>query len=172
MLENHVAPFTPLGARSWNGIATTCHMATLYWMLTAIGRPPNTANDIAGYNITMLLRDIGLAGTRVYPGNVQANHRHMTPGSVIVFMRPDLQTAGHSCVLKTNLTVGGYNQNTWFTTAGNDHYYSEHDLDTELRWVDRGLLPNRRVCVSNGTEYYLYATDDGTALQHLRQARG
>ena len=84
-------------------------------------------------------------------------------------MRLDLTQADHGCVLKQGLTVGGYNQTDWFTTAGQDHQYSEHNLGTDLQWVGRDWpLTDRRVQRPlDGTEKYLYATPQDVALNVL-----
>jgi hypothetical protein len=166
MLENFVAAFTPAGATTWNGIATSCNFATVYWLRCANGHVPAGALAFAGVDINGALRTIALAGTRIYPPNLLAGHPHVQPGTVITFMTPNLQSVGHSCVVTAGLTVGGYNQVGWFTTPAANHNFSTHNLGTDLMWVARPLaiMSTRRVRTAGNHEYYLYATSDVTAL--------
>jgi hypothetical protein len=170
MLQRQVRQFTNPASRNWNGLPTTCLFAVTYWMLEELSVAPTTAmfGRIGGLNA--LFCAIAQAGHRLFAPNIQAGNAHMPAGAVIIFMRPDLSMADHGCVLKLGLTVGGYNQTGWFTTAGQDHQYSEHDLGTDLQWVGRTRpLSDRRVQRPiGGAEQYLYATPQGVALNTLR----
>jgi hypothetical protein len=170
MLQGQVRQFTDPASRNWFAIPTTCLFAVTYWMLEELGFTPTTAmfGHIGGLNA--LFCAIAQAGHRLLAPNIQAGNAHLPAGAVIVFMNPAVAMADHGCVLKQGLTVGGYNQTYWFTTPGQDHQYSEHDLGTGLQWVGRSWpLSDRRVQRPiDGSEKYLYATPQAGALNVLR----
>jgi hypothetical protein len=175
MLQRQVGAFTNPPARDWNLVPTTCLMAVAYWMLLDLSVKPTQNHFLTRLaNLNALLRDVALAGTRVVQPSLSDGHAHLPEGAVLVFMTTDLSRPGHACVIKTGLTVGGYNQENWFTTPGANHQYSEHDLATDLMWVDRmSPLTRRRVERSVGeVQYYLYSTPQEAALDVMRRYLG
>ena len=177
MLQNHVQAFTVPPAKTWNGITTSRFMAVTYRMMLDLSMKP-TANSFASVKggLTILLKNIGLAGSRIVQPNVETGNVKLPAGSVIVFMATNLAQAGHACVIKNGLVVGGYNQTNWFSTPGAEAQYSEHNLGTDLAWVDRTSPLTRRRVQTTGelstTDYYLYATPQDVALKQLRDAFG
>jgi len=171
MLQRQVEAFTVDPAVTWNMVPTTCLMAVTYWMLLDLSVKPTQAHfTLQLTQLNALLRQVALAGTRVVRPSLADGHAHLPAGAVIVFMETNLSQPGHACVIKNGLRVGGYNQLDWFTTPGKNHQYSEHDLDSDLDWVDRkSPLTIKRVSRPvGGTEYYLYATPQDKALNVLR----
>jgi hypothetical protein len=117
-------------------------------------------------DLNALFCAIAQAGHQLFAPNVKAGNAHLPAGAVIVFMNPQLTLAEHGCVLKQGLTVGGYNQTDWFTTPGNDHQYSEHNLGTDLQWVARSWPKSDRQVQRPiaGSDKFLYATPQADAL--------
>lgn len=118
-------------AGKWNGIATSCHFATIYWMILDMGRYP-TQNTFISLNygqlqvfMSTLLRK-GNRRLKPLSGNLV-----LTPGSILIFARD--REAKHSCVAIEGQVAGGYNQLGWWTEGGKDHQYTDNKT-MHLRW--------------------------------------
>jgi hypothetical protein len=171
MLQRQVRQFTNPPSQFWNGIATSCLFAVTYWMLEELSVTPTVGMFQRIGALNPVFCTIAQAGHRLFAPNVQAGNAHLPAGAVIVFMSLNGASAEHGCVLKQGLTIGGYNQTDWFTTPGQAHQYSEHDLGTDLQWVARDWpLSDRRVqrTAQPWPEKYLYATPQAVALGVLR----
>jgi len=147
----------------WNGIPTTCHFATLYWLYCEeFGHPPTVDNftnsDLS--NPTGVVNQMLAHGrrlTRPMRGNIT-----MTAGSVVVFVQNN--QSGHSCIARTLNTLGGFNQPNWFTTLGVNHGYSTHH-SADIEWLSRSEVSGNR-----DQRCRLVAVDEGIARAVVRQA--
>lgn len=129
MLENVVADFTG-GANTWNGIPTSCHVATLYWIYRdEFGQAPTQAQYVARLNNpTAIIRNMLPHGQALANAGAAIA---AAAGSVIVFVGGGQPR--HSCVKLAGNQIGGYNQLNWFTTPGQDHRYSTHAV-ANIKW--------------------------------------
>lgn len=154
--------------KNWNGIATSCHFATCFWLYEdEFSRQLSTAmeygNSIANpTNIISSMLQYGRILSRPAFGSL-----NLIPGSIIVFSR-DGVTADHSCVALSTNTIGGYNQEGWFSVRGFvDHSFSIHNT-SEIVWRGAGH-PTEVKRPLNGLVYKLYTIDEGVAKAVLRQ---
>ena len=161
-LAGRVAPIFGAGAMTWNGIPTSCHFATIYWIILDEANRMPTANDfmnIGNINEAMK-RMVQNGGVRINqpPGGGQLN---LTTGSVIVFVRNN--EPSHSCVATSATRVGGYNQLGWFTAGGSNHGYSSHNTNQFKAWGPRRWNRNKiRGNVAN-VYYRLYSVSEAWA---------
>lgn len=156
-------------------VATTCHFATCYWLYEEVhGKPFDFDVFMAQIgNPTLFVRDLlpravvlqrsyrlqAAAGLKV-----KATDAAVQPGSIVVFAETKTDP-GHSCVAITSSRVGGYNQTDWFSSAGKEHDYSEHDT-IDIVWK------TKHRAVRFKTEYTLYAVPEATALEAMRKKTG
>jgi hypothetical protein len=147
--------------RTWQGIATSCHFATVYWLyMTEFGNELTLA----------ALGNIGAPQAAVTQMVAHGVHRTrpangpliLTAGSVLVFFANG--SAAHSCVAVGAQTAAGYNQVGWWGFGGVDHGYSMH-LTSQLRW---GAGANKHDLLSGGTWHDLYEIPEFTARGILR----
>jgi hypothetical protein len=132
VLENYVKAYTATGETTWNGIATTCHFSTLFWLFEAVvGHPPASQDEyLAAFDspFQILGRIMAKGHPIKKPGWTGLS---LKVGSIIVFEHNGM--AVHSCVAISAHKIGGYNQHGWFKTAGVSHGYSVHKTK-DLRW--------------------------------------
>ncbi|RMF92627.1 MAG: hypothetical protein D6736_03140 [Nitrospinota bacterium] len=130
MLASRVGNIPGAVGRQWNGIATTCHFATVFWLFwDEFNRPPTQNDFLTIGDPTLVVRRMLPLGKKL--GRPRAGGLILTPGSIVVFVHNGQPV--HSCVAITANTLGGYNQAGWFTGPGVDHGYSVHDT-SEIRW--------------------------------------
>jgi len=150
------------GGRMWNGIATSCHFATIYWIILEVtNRTPTTADFQ-----NKIVNPSGVIKSMVHNGGVRINQPGgggeltFTPGSVIVFMRNN--EPAHSCVATSATKVAGYNQQGWFTAGGLDHDYSSHKTNQFKAWG--GIFNRNKIRGYLANAYYeLFAVSEGWA---------
>jgi hypothetical protein len=132
-----------------------CHMATCYWLYEeSHGVAPNLSVYMNAFsNTTGLMTKIAAAGNKVSASDVSK----LSAGTVLVFCSID-GTAMHSCVIRTDGKIGGYNQTGWFTSAGVSHGFSIHDID-DIRWSGKSVLLN------NSAQGKLMAVKEVTAVK-------
>ncbi|HJZ91828.1 MAG TPA: hypothetical protein VKE40_13225 [Gemmataceae bacterium] len=165
MLANRVNQIPGAVPPYWNGIPTTCHFATLFWLYwDEFNRQPTQAvfqgpllNPVA---VVQSMLPHGRRLSRPLFGSLT-----LTPGMVVVF--DDGGIPRHSCTARTANTLGGYNQVGWFAGPGVNHGYSAHPT-TELRW--RGLLQPHDVQGSSANFQWceLVAIPEGVAKAIVR----
>lgn len=168
MLAQRVGNFTFGGGMKWNGILTTCHFATLYWLsIEALGKAPASQTeylDWLGNDFTKVVREMlpmGRRLTRPLGGALSVQ-----PGTVVVFVRSPNDPL-HSCVASHANRLGGYNQTCWFTGTGVDHGYSNHHT-SEIKW--RGGVLHRDDVQSNQKHWCkLVAIPEAFAKEHVQQ---
>ena len=85
-------------------------------------------------------------------------------GDVLLFADPNAPTvARHSCVaINGGKTIAGYNQTGWFAN-GLVNDYSEHAA-TSIDWVKRAAIFTRRRATAAGSDRYIWAVREATAL--------
>jgi hypothetical protein len=135
MLVNRVNPIPNIANNLWNYIVTaTCHFATGYWCFEDEFTRPPTLADVSKLLLPRLavLDMLPYGAPLARPAN---GPLALTPGSVIVFVLDG--AAKHSCVATAANTIGGYNQNGWFSGPGIDFGFTTHNTN-ELRWRGGG----------------------------------
>jgi hypothetical protein len=155
------------GGGAWNGIATSCHFATIYWIIRdELGRVPTPADFATIGNLTGAIRSmVQTGGVRInQPG--RGGQVNLTAGSVIVFERNN--QPAHSCVATHANQVGGYNQLGWFTAGGLNHGYSSHNTNQFKAW---GGIFNRNKIRGNPNNTYcrLYSVSEDWAKATIWQ---
>ena len=130
----NIQPIPGTAGRSWNGIATSCHFATLYNIHRAEISTLRTQNDFlnAFPNPTGLMSGMSTLGRRLT--NPIFSNINLSPGSVIIFVKDG--RALHSGVARNHNTIAGYNQVNWFTSVGVNHGHSIHDV-ADLKWIGK-----------------------------------
>lgn len=160
-VAGRVAPIVAAMGGRWNGIATSCHFATFYWLFLEEFRRPPTVNDyVSAGNPTLVLNRMLALGRRLQ--RPAAGPLILAAGNVIVFSRDG--QAGHSCVAISPQRIGGYNQTNWFATAGANHGFTFHGA-RDLRWADGAC-----VIGNTGQHCDLHAIPEGPARAIVRQA--
>jgi hypothetical protein len=161
----NIQPIPAAAGGVWNGIPTTCHMATLYWIHRSELRTLATQNDYlnAFLNPTAVMTGMLAFGRRLSKpmiGNI-----NLTPGSVIIFAKNG--QALHSCVARNHNTIAGYNQVNWFTSAGVNHGHSTHSV-ADIKWTG---MTNNQVDgnTANNSPCQLIAVPENAAKAHVRQ---
>jgi hypothetical protein len=146
-------------ARAWQGIATTCHFATVYWLyMTEFG------NELTLGKLGQIGAPQAAITQMVQHGVRKNNPIHgslsLTPGSVLIFFDLRHGTAGHSCVAVKENEAAGYNQVGWWTLGGIDHGFSIHPT-FQLRW---GTDSGHKNKLMKGTDWHeLYEVPEHTA---------
>lgn len=115
---------------TWQGIATSCHFATFFWLywdefgelptidiFFRIGNPNTVINHMLPF---------GRILQKPAQGSVP-----FTSGSVLIFAENG--QAGHSCIALDSRTIAGYNQENWFKTPGKNHGFTTH-LNSDIEW--------------------------------------
>jgi len=164
MLAQTATTHNLIGAgRTWNGIPTSCHFATVYWVfLDEFNRAPTQQEMVAIGDAQ------GAVGRWLPHGSRKSNpltgSLTLTAGSILVFVRNN--QAGHSCVAITQQTLGGFNQMSWYSAGGANHAYSAHPTN-QLMW---GSLNHRsQVHRVNAQEWYdLYEVPEYWAKALMR----
>lgn len=162
-VANRVSNIMGAVAQRWNGIPTTCHFATIYWLYSEeFGQAPDANHylktDLS--NPTRVINQMLPFGRHLQrPGRGGLN---LTAGSVVVFVHN--HSAGHSCIARTMNSIGGYNQLNWFTSAGRDHDYSTHNC-TDFNWRSRNEVNGNR-----NQPCRLVVIDEQVARAVVRQA--
>jgi hypothetical protein len=166
MMMNTVGNIAGAVGQSWNGIPTTCHFATLYWLYAdefnnAITTQADYLNKFPNPTaVISSLLPFGRKLSRPAFGNL-----NLVPGNILVFAHG--MNAGHSCVALNANTIGGYNQDGWFSQAGGNHTYTTHPT-SQIVW--RGITHPKDVRRPNiATNYNLVAIDENTAKAKIRQ---
>lgn len=147
--------------RIWNGIPTSCHFATIYWIIQEeFGRVPTVADFATIGELNGAIRImVQIGGVRINrPGG--GGQLNFTPGSVIVFVSNN--QPAHSCVATFANQVGGYNQQGWFTAGGLNHGYSYHNTNQFKAWG--GIFNSKKIRGNIDNTYYrLYSVSEGWA---------
>lgn len=147
--------------RTWNGIATSCHFATIYWIIREeFGREPTAADFATIGELNGAIRImVQIGGVRINrPGG--GGQLNFIPGSVIVFVSNN--QPAHSCVATFANQVGGYNQQGWFTAGGLNHGYSYHNTNQFKAWG--GIFNSKKIRGNVDNTYYrLYSVSEGWA---------
>jgi hypothetical protein len=122
-LVDVVGPIGGAHHGTWNGVATSCHFATVFWAYHAeFGSAPALANVAKMGVATGVVRQMIAHGQKK-----RRSDPALITGSVYVFVRNG--EPEHSCVALSNNQVGGYNQTNWFSSPGVAHGYSTHTVD-------------------------------------------
>jgi hypothetical protein len=165
MLKDRVGPIPGAVNRTWNGIATSCHFATVYWLLEEVlSRPPvlEDFTDKIG-DPTLIVEQMLARGKKI--SRSRLGSLMLTPGTVVVFVHHG--EPRHSCVAIESTLLGGYNQLGWFSTQGVDHGYSTHRT---IEFVWRGGQKNADDVRGNQGQWcQLYAIDEASAENVVRQ---
>lgn len=166
MLAARVRPIPATQVSTVSGISVplhfNCHQATCYWLYTELtGQPPMgwAFADSNLQNTTELMSKLALHG-RIAE---QATIGGLPNGTVLVFTTP-LDVAKHSCIIDDNGSIGGYNQQSWFTSAGTPNQFSTHAIG-DIRWR-RGK--RSKVLLSDGGRGRLYYIPEATAIQFAK----
>jgi hypothetical protein len=121
-----------------------CHTATFiatYWSLRGVAPKQEMVMNVnLRFGFTNVL-------TRMLPHGKQITdpligNPKLTPGSVVIFVDSN-NTAGHSCVAIDKYTLGGFNQDGWYSGNGGNHTYSAHNT-REIIWMPWGKRVKKR----------------------------
>jgi hypothetical protein len=168
MLINTVGSIAGAVGKYWDGVLTTCHFGTVFWLFEDLyDRPPaNNTEYLKFFPNPSGVMDSMLPLSRVLTRPPFGN-LNLTPGNILIFSTNGVN-AGHSCVaLKPDL-IGGYNQMGWFQSPlPIDHAYSVHNT-SEIVWKGT-KFPNEILRPSLPTSYKLYAVDENTAKNKIRE---
>lgn len=139
-----------------------CHTATCYWLYEeAHGTPPG-ADEFMGdlLDLSKLITDIAKLGTRLKKSDIKS----IQNGTVLIFC--DLSgSAKHSCVVRYDGKIGGYNQENWFTTPGSSHAYTHHEVN-DIMW--KGLTNKRVKLNTENSVGRLIAVTETKAVDFIR----
>jgi hypothetical protein len=164
-LADQVGPIPGTVGKFWNGIATTCNFATVYWCFCDEFNRQPTVQDVMnmGSSIFLIKKMIpdGVRQNRPGHGNLQ-----LTRGSVLIFVNRG--EPGHSCVATGANTIGGYNQVNWYIGGGAvDHGFSTHNTNS----IDWGAGGNVNDVRGNQRQWcQLVAVPEAVAKSFVRQA--
>jgi hypothetical protein len=136
-----------------------CHQAVLAWIYEALFSRTVTGVEVLTFFLDCppIMKAIIAQGMRVFPP--ATDKIYVTPGSVLVFSRQG--NPEHSCIMKENDKIIGYNQMDWFTGPGYQSAISTHDT-SELKW--QGGVVTRQ-----NKNYVLWAIPERLACEVVRQ---
>jgi|FLYL01.1.fsa_nt_gi hypothetical protein len=164
MLKDIVGPIPGAANKTWNSIATSCHFATVYWLLAEVlSRQPNLEDFVRIGDPTLIVKQMLAKGRRI--SRSRLGSLMLTPGTVVAFVQDG--EPKHSCVAIESTKLGGYNQTGWFSTPGVDHGYSTHHT-IEFKWRG-GQMNADDVQGNQGQWCQLYAIDETSAENVVRQ---
>jgi hypothetical protein len=151
--------------QSWNGIATTCNFATVFWCFwDEFGRQPTLLEFAKTGSPNLVIKKmipLGVRQNRPGHGNLQ-----LTPGSVLIFVAGG--EPAHSCVATAANTIGGYNQVNWYSGGGGvNHGFSTHNTNRS-NWGAGGH--NNDVVGNTGQWCQLVAVPEASAKAIVRGA--
>lgn len=166
MLSTQVIAIPATTITDINGMSVTmqfnCHQATCYWIYQELhGAAPMgwSFTDTQLDNTTLLITEMAKHGKLAQQSNI-----NMLPnGTVLIFTDP-MGQAMHSCILDGTGQIGGYNQQSWFTSPGIPNQFTQHARG-HIRWRNG---KNNKVLLSNGSKGRLVYVDETTALQFAK----
>jgi hypothetical protein len=174
MLGHRVAKIDGAANGMWQGIPTTCHFATCFWMFTDyMNRPPANQKEYLDCfgNPELVVRAVIQQGSPrllTRPSSAGPPVLTVAPGSVVVFIQDGKNgRLGHSCVAMNENRVGGYNQTGWFFTGVSHEYTSHHT--SELRWRGDEYPQDVEGNVLGKSWYQLMAIEGETAKKIAQQ---
>jgi len=144
-------------------LSIQCHQAVCYWLYyEAFGYPPSGNAFLQGSfsNTTNFLKDLARMGKPLHAGDLKSN-AIITKGHILIFTDMQLN-AKHSCITIADYKIGGYNQQSWFSTPGIPSDYSEHEYK-DIRWAKKGVVK-----LSDDSEGFLLAVPESHALLFFR----
>lgn len=104
-----------------------CHQATCYWLYEeAFDRPPAPI-EFTGetlLSVQPFMAKIARLGKKL--SREDFSKRNVAGGTVLIFT-DSTGDAKHSCVVRWDGSIGGYNQTDWFTSDGKKSEWSAHD---------------------------------------------
>ena len=166
MLEERVSAIEQLQV-SDNGItislAIQCHQAVCYWLYhEAFNHPPSGNTFLQGSfsNTSDFLKGLARMGKPLHAGDLKANSI-ISAGHILIFTDKKLN-AKHSCITLPDNKIGGYNQQSWFSTPGIPSDYSEHEYK-DIGWNKKGVVK-----LSDNSDGYLMAVPENQALLFFR----
>lgn len=166
MLASRVQNIPPVTVTTVGGLAAAlqfnCHQATCYWIYHELNGTPPMGWAFADSNLgntTALMTKMASFGKIATPANVGG----LANGTVLIFTDP-LGSAQHSCIINGAGQIGGYNQQSWFTSTGTPNQFTTHSIG-HIRWRT-GRKNN--VLLSNGSKGRLVYVDETTALNFAR----
>jgi hypothetical protein len=123
------------------GVATmpvpwACHNATLAWLYHAEYGRAVTGLEFGSYFLGAQATMGEMAKEGMALAAPSGGGQIFVPaGTVLIFVRNS--GAKHSCVMKANNLIVGYNQQGWLAGKGGDHSFSMHSTK-EIRWQGGG----------------------------------
>ncbi len=166
MLEERVSAIDQLQVTD-KGITVSlsiqCHQAVCYWLYhEAFNNPPSGNTFLHGSfsQTNQFLTGLARMGKPLHAGDLK-NSYIISKGHILIFTDKELN-AKHSCITIDNSRIGGYNQQSWFSSPGTPSEYSEHEYQ-DVKWKKKGVVE-----LSNGSEGFLMAVPSNQALLFFR----
>jgi hypothetical protein len=143
-----------------------CHQATCYWLYQeAFGHPPTGDAYINGSFSSSgpFISEIAKLGRKLSKNDF--TKRSVPGGTVLIFASAGL-VAEHSCVMRWDGSIGGYNQQGWFGTQDKPSSWIVHQ-PSEIPWrgnkLDKVALANRQPPIGD-----LIGVNGDTAVKYTR----
>jgi hypothetical protein len=156
---------TPSGVQTQ--LPLQCHQATCYWLYQAANNsnPPDGSEFVDGiFNESQpLLGKIARLGRKL--SETDFIRKSVSGGTVLIFCS-ETGDAEHSCVMRWDGSIGGYNQQGWFGTQPPASTFSAQN-SSDIPWTgskrNKVVLANRNPPVGN-----LIGVQGAIAVEYVR----
>lgn len=150
----------PLVNGGGHNVPLLCHTAGCYWIYhEAFGNPPQgwTYGEGSFSNVTGFMTEMaGKWGRKLRKGDAGG----LANGTVLVFMDEGMSSARHTCIIRYDGKIGGYNQQSWLP-GGHPTTFTTNDIG-EIPWRSGG------VTLADGKPGQLIGIEDETAVNFMR----
>lgn len=143
-------------------LTIACHQAACYWIYKeTFKKAPDVNVFVTGpfSQSPQLMTELARKGRKLKP------FEKLTPGTVLIFTDENNKNAEHTCIVRFDGKIAGYNQNNWHKNIGKMSDYSSHGPE-EIRW--RPGNPRRPIMDLNGKKFYLIEVPEKSAIGFMR----
>lgn len=146
-----------------------CHQATCYWLYEEVFDHPPAPLEFTGktlLNVQPFMGRMARLGSKLSPADFAK--RDVGGGTILIFTDA-AGDAKHSCVVRWDGSIGGYNQTNWFKMEngeekGKDSEWSVHD-PASIPWSADKHYPVKLKVGGNGN---LIGVRGQTAVKYFR----
>ena len=146
-----------------------CHQATCYWLYEEVNDKPPAGHEFSGTTLLSVQPFMGsMAKCGMKLSSEDFSKRNVAGGTVLIFVDPQ-GDAKHSCVVRWDGSIGGYNQTNWFKPEkgiemGKDSEWSIHDVN----YIPWSGDKNLRVNLKSGGKGNLIGVPGAAAIQFFK----
>ncbi|NNE97383.1 MAG: hypothetical protein HKN25_00035 [Pyrinomonadaceae bacterium] len=143
-----------------------CHQATGYWLYEEAFNEAPTGDHYTNsslFEATEMMTNLARYGKKLSPPAMGS--LNIASGTVLIFTDQQ-NTAKHSCVINGAGNIGGYNQQSWFSSTGIANSFTTHATG-DIRWRNR-LRKHKVKLNSQNSKGNLVAVESARAVSFFK----